>query len=178
TETAGNVRSGDIIITSSPDAFQDFIKRGEVLSFKSAEDDKLPAWSKLASSIYTVSSDPMVIIWNKQLMSAPPKTMADLANMATSSPDMFTPGKIVTYEETNATGFAGNWFWAKKQGQDNALRMLQAVGRTRPKLESSGGRMVDATLSGETILGYFVSAITVLPRFPAANAVLGYQMIY
>jgi len=64
TETAGNVRSADIIITSSPDTWQEFVKRGEALEYRSPEDDKVPAWTKLAPGIYTVSSDPMVFIWN------------------------------------------------------------------------------------------------------------------
>src|SRR5438132_6156 len=38
TETAGNVRSADMIITSSPDAWQDFIQRGELQVYRSAED--------------------------------------------------------------------------------------------------------------------------------------------
>jgi len=37
--------------------------------------------------------------------------------------------------------------------------------------------MVDSTIAGETLIGFFVSAITVLPKFPAANDVLGYALI-
>jgi iron(III) transport system substrate-binding protein len=97
--------------------------------------------------------------------------------MATREPGKFTPGKIVTYEETNGSGFASHWFFAKKVGQEKALELISAIGKTRPKLESGGGRMVDATLAGETLVGYFVSATTVLPKFPAAQEVLGYAMI-
>src|SRR5438874_1962194 len=107
-ESAGNVRTADMIITSSPDAWQDFIKKGEVQEYKSPEDDKMPSWSKLASGVYTVSSDPMVFIWNKKLLTTPPKTMAELGDMAAKDPGKFTSGKITSYEETNATGFAGN----------------------------------------------------------------------
>lgn len=177
TESAGNVRTADIIITSSPDTWQEFVKKGEVQVYKSAEDDKVPAWSKPTAGVYTVSSDPMVFAWNKKLVSTPPKTMAELAEMLTKDAGKYTPGKIVTYEPNNATGFAGNWFWAKKIGQDKALATLEAIGKTKPKLESSGGRMVDATLAGETMIGYFVSLITILPKFPAANDVLGWGMI-
>jgi iron(III) transport system substrate-binding protein len=103
--------------------------------------------------------------------------MAELGDLVSKNAAQYTPGKIVTYEETNATGFLGHWFWSKKVGQDKALQIIQAIGATKPKLESSGGRMVDATLAGETPLGYFVSAITILPRFPAAEQILGYSLI-
>jgi iron(III) transport system substrate-binding protein len=175
-EGAGGARTADMIITSAPDGWQDFIKRGELADYKSTEDDKVPAWSKLAPSIYTVSTDPMVIIWNKKLLQNPPKTMAELADMATKNAGQFTPGKITSYEETNATGFAANWFWAKKQG-DSAWQTFEAIGKTQPKLESSAGRMVDATLAGETLVGYFVSTISVFPKLASAQEVLGWTMI-
>jgi iron(III) transport system substrate-binding protein len=177
-EGAGNARTADMIISSAPDGWQDFVKKGELTEYKSTEDDgsKYPAWSKPVPGIYTVSTDPMVIIWNKKLLQTPPKTMAELADMATKNASQFTPAKIVSYEETNATGFAANWFWAKKQG-DKAWSILEAIGQTKPKLESSGGRMVDSTLSGETLVGYFVSYITVAPKLSSAQEVLGYTMI-
>jgi iron(III) transport system substrate-binding protein len=177
TEAAGNTRTADIVMTSPPDTWQEFIKRDEVLVYKSPEDGKVPEWSKLAPGVYTVSSDPMVFIYNKKLLSTPPKTMAELADMATKNAAQFTPGKIVTYEETNGTGFAANWFWAKKVGQDKAFELLGNIGKTKPKLESSAGRMVDATIAGETLVGYFVSAISVLPQLPKAAEVLGYSVI-
>ena len=37
--------------------------------------------------------------------------------------------------------------------------------------------MVDATIAGETLVGYFVSATTVFPQLPKAEAVLGWGMI-
>ena len=55
--------------------------------------------------------------------------------------------------------------------------MIEAIDKTRPKLETGGGRMVDATLAGETLVGYFVGAINVFPRFPAAQEILGYGMV-
>jgi iron(III) transport system substrate-binding protein len=176
TETAGGAKSADMIMSSAMDAWQNFVKKGELDVYKSPEDDKLPVWSKLGSGVYTVSSDPMVIIWNKKLVANPPKTLAALADLAANETSKYS-GKITTYIETNATGFAANWFAAKKNGQDKHLATITKIGAAKPKTESSGGRMVDTTIAGETLLGYFVSAITVLPKFPAANDVLGYALI-
>ena len=176
TESAGGAKSADMIMSSAMDAWQNFVKKGELDVYKSPEDDKLPTWSKLGSGVYTVSSDPMVIIWNKKLVANPPKTLAALADLAANETSKYS-GKITTYIETNATGFAANWFAAKKNGQDKHLATISKIGAAKPKTESSGGRMVDSTIAGETLLGYFVSAITVLPKFPAANDVLGYALI-
>jgi iron(III) transport system substrate-binding protein len=177
TESAGNARTADMLMSSAMDAWQGFVKKGELDVYKSPEHDKVPAWSRLADGVYTVSSDPMIMIWNKKLVASPPKTMAALVELVTKDKAKYTPGKITTYIETNATGFSANWFTAKKVGQDKWLQTISAIGATAPKAESSGGRMVDSTLAGETLIGYFVSAITVLPKFPAANDVLGYSLI-
>jgi iron(III) transport system substrate-binding protein len=177
TESAGNAKTADMIMSSAMDAWQNFVKKSELDIYKSPEHDQVPAWSRLGEGVYTVSSDPMVIIWNKKLVGSPPKTMAALVALVDADKAKYTPGKIVTYAQTNATGFSGNWFSAKRVGQDKWLQTISAIGATQPKLETSGGRMVDATLAGETLLGYFVSAITVLPKFPAANDVLGYTLI-
>src|SRR5919197_4144634 len=177
TETASGAKSADVVISSAMDAWQNFVKKGELEVYKSPEHDKVPAWSRLADGVYTVSSDPMVIIWNKKLVASPPKTIAALADLATKDQAKYKPGKITTYIETNATGFAANWFTAKKVGQDKWLQTVCQIGAKQPKVESSGGRMVDGTIAGELLLGYFVSAINVLPKFPAANDILGYSLI-
>ena len=176
TEGASNAKTADVIMSSGMDAWQQFVKKGELDVYKSPEDDKVPAWSKLAPGVYTVSSDPMVIIWNKKLVANAPKTLQALADLVASDTAKYT-GKVTTYIETNATGFAANWFAAKRSGVDKHLATISKIGAAKPKTESSGGNMVNSTLSGETLFGYFVSAITVLPKFPAANDVLGYQLI-
>ena len=175
-ESSGNARTADIIITSAPDAWQEFIGKGELATFKSAEDGKVPDWSKLAPSIYTVSSDPMVFIWNKALVKEPPKTMADLAAMVSKNPDQWK-GKLTTYDaEKNATGNAIFWFWTKKNG-DAGWKTLETLGKTGVAARTSAGNMVDAVISGENSAGFFVSLISVLPKFPAADPVLGWSLI-
>jgi len=175
-ESASKAKTGDMIITSAPDAWQEFIAKGEVAPYKSTEDAKVPDWSKLAPNIYTVSSDPMFFIWNKQTLPTPPKTMAELAALIDKDPAKFEK-KLTTYDaETNATGFAINWFWIKKKGEDG-WKILTSIGKTHPTLQSSAGNMVNATLSGEASMGFFVSAISVFPKYPAAEPVMGNGMI-
>lgn len=175
-EAASKAKTADIIITSAPDGWQDFIAKGELAAYKSTEDTKLPEWSKLAPNIYTVSSDPMFFIWNKQILPTPPKTMAELAAMIEKEPAKFEK-KLTTYDaEVNATGFAINWFWTKKKGEDG-WKILETLAKTKPTLQTSAGNMVNATLSGEAHVGFFVSAISVFPQYPKAEAILGNGMI-
>ncbi len=175
-ESASNARTGDMIITSSPDAWQEFIAKGELNVYKSTEDAKVPDWTKLAPGIYTVSTDPMVITWNKALVKDPPKTMADLAALIQKNPSAFQ-GKVTSYDaEKNATGFAAFWFWIKKNGE-KGWKELETIGQSKIAARTSSGPMIDANLSGENSLGFFVSLINVIPKFPQAEPVLGWSTI-
>src|SRR5512143_1357916 len=79
TEAAGGARTADMIITSSPDGWQDFISKGELQVYAPANAQGLPDFAKLAEGVYAVSTDPMIIIYNKQLVSTPPDTMEAVA---------------------------------------------------------------------------------------------------
>lgn len=174
-EAASGARTADMIITSAADAWQDFIKRGELAVYKSPEDPYVPAWSKLATGVYTVSSDPQFYIYNKKLLPTPPKSMAELVAAIGKQPDLYK-GKTTSYAISESHGFAINWFWIKRKGEAG-WKILETIATTSPKMETSGGNMVNAALSGQAVFGYFVSAITVFPKFPASEAILGYQMI-
>ena len=175
-EASSQARTGDMIITSAVDAWQEFIDKGELVVYQSPEEPYVPEWTKLADGVYTVSTDPLVFMWNKQLVSDPPTTMSDLAAMIEDSPDDWK-GKITSYDaEQVATGFAAFWFWIKNAGE-TGWDTLTTIGQSSVTLQSSAGRMVDATLSGESKLGFFVSTISIFPRYPAAEAVLGWGLI-
>ena len=175
-EAASNARTGDMIITSSPDAWQEFINGGNLAAYTSPEDAHVPDWSKLAPGIYSASSDPMIIIYNKQLVTTPPTSIAEVAALIAADPDAFK-GKVTTYDAVNnATGFAINWFWAKNAG-DAGWETLATVGQSTPTRQSSAGNMVNAVLAGEASVGYFVSAISVFPKYPEAEPVMGWEYI-
>ena len=170
TESAGGARTGDMIITSSPDGWQEFISKGELDVYTPVNAAGLPDFAKLADGVYAVSTDPMIIIWNKQLVSTPPTTMADIAKLAE---DPANKGKITTYDaEKNGTGYAINWFWAGKKG-DAGWAQLATIGKAQPSMQTSAGNMVKAVLSGEATVGYFVSGISVYPKYPDAEPVMG-----
>jgi iron(III) transport system substrate-binding protein len=175
-ESASKAKTADMIATSSPDLWMQALDKGEIVNYKSAEDANVPDWSKLAPGVYTVSSDPMIFIWNKQALPTPPKSMDELAALIEKDPAKFQ-GKVTTYDaETNATGFAANWFWMKKKGEAG-WKILESIAKAKPKLGSGAGAMVDDTLSGAITIGYFVSGINAYPKYPAAEPVMGNAMI-
>jgi iron(III) transport system substrate-binding protein len=176
TEAAGNARTADFIATAAPDGWINFAKKGEVDPYVSKEDANIPAVGKIDKGIYAVSIDPMVFVWNKALLPEPPKTMADLVSMIQKDPAKFN-GKLVTYDSAGeGFGYGLNWFYTKAKG-DEAWKTLEAIGSAKPKLQTAGGKMIDAVVAGEAILGYFVSNITVQPRLAQSGQLLGYSFV-
>jgi iron(III) transport system substrate-binding protein len=176
TESAGNARTADFIATTAPDGWINFVKKGEVDPYVSKEDANVPAMGKIDKGVYAVSTDPMVFIWNKALLPQPPKTMADLVSMIQADSAKFQ-GKLITYDAAGeGFGYGLNWFYTKAKG-DEGWKTLQALGAAKPKIQTSGGKMIDSVVAGEAILGFFVSNITVQPRLAQAGQLLGYSFV-
>ncbi len=176
TEAAGNARTADIIATTAPDGWINFVKKGEVDPYVSKEDANIPDMGKIDKGVYAVSTDPMVFVWNKALLPDPPKTMADLVSMIQKDSAKFQ-GKLITYDAAGeGFGYGLNWFYTKAKG-DEGWKTLQALGTAKPKLQTSGGKMIDSVVAGEAILGFFVSNITVQPRLAQAGQLLGYSFV-
>lgn len=160
-----NKRTADLVVSSDPVGWLKFFASdsSKVFPYSSQEDQLIPDWSKSVFGVRTVSSDPMIIIYNKKLVPNPPKSMSDLAALVKNDPKGYK-GQIVTYDaELNATGFAINWFWIKNRDQAG-WDILNTLGEAQPVLMTSGSSMVDAVGKGDAKIGYFVSAITVIPR--------------
>ncbi len=176
TEAAGNARTADIIATTAPDGWINFVKKGEVDPYVSKEDANIPDMGKIDKGVYAVSTDPMVFVWNKALLPDPPKTMADLVSVIQKDSAKFQ-GKLITYDAAGeGFGYGLNWFYTKAKG-DEGWKTLQALGTAKPKLQTSGGKMIDSVVAGAAILGFFVSNITVQPRLAQAGQLLGYSFV-
>jgi iron(III) transport system substrate-binding protein len=176
-ERASNARSGDLLINGAVDKWLQFASKGEILEYESPEAGKLPAWSIPKKGLYTVSADPMVLVYNKALLPEKmrPKSLKELAEFAAKNPAQFK-GKVTTYNAaTEAFGLAINWAYTKKFG-DAAWQLLDTLGKvTRP--ERSAGPMIEKVTSGEYAAAYFVSGIVLFPKLddPARAKILGWS---
>jgi iron(III) transport system substrate-binding protein len=176
TESAGNARTADFIATTAPDGWINFVNKGEAQPYVAAEDANIAEIGKLLPGVYAVSTDPMVFVYNKALLTTPPKTMAELVSQIQADPSKWQ-GKLITYDAAGeGFGYGLNWFYTKAKG-DEAWKTLETIGSTKPKIQTSGGKIIDSVLSGETSLGFFVSNITVQPRLAAAGDLLGYSFV-
>jgi len=174
-ERAANSRTADLMIVGAIDKWMQMDQRGEILDYESAESSKLPAWSKPRKGLYTVSSDPMLLVWNKALVpdAKAPKSLADLAKLVAESPARMK-NKVTTYDAGDSFGLAINWSFIKKHGEAG-WKIIDTLGSVaRP--EGSAGPMVEKVTAGEYQFAYFVSSIVVMPRLndPARAKILGW----
>lgn len=175
-ERASGSRTGDLMIAGAADKWLQLIAKGEAIDYTSPESDKLPKWSIPRKGLYTVSADPMVIVWNNLLVpeNQRPKSLAEIANLAKTHPADYK-NKITTYNAaTEAFGLNINWAYTKQFG-DKAWSLLDQLGKVvRP--ERSAGPMIEKVTSGEYKIAYFVSGIVLFPKLddPARAKLLGW----
>lgn len=162
-ESGTGATTADILISNAPDSWQDLMKRNLVVKYESPEKKFLPGWAVINDIIYNVSSDPMVIVYNKKLLLADlrPRSIADLARIAETHPRTFQ-NRITTYDiEQSSTGFNNFWVFVQKH-KDRAWQWFDSIGKVGVRPLVSAGPMVDGVITGEYLVAFFASTI-VLP---------------
>lgn len=171
-ESKQNVRTADLITTVAPEHWRAFVEDGYLDAYQSPELPNLPDWSVPLDGLYTLSTVPMPITWNKALVNPAPESLADIVQMATDDPDKWN-GKITIYDsEVNPYGMAiiRNWL----NHRNNDWSMFEAIGpMTRP--ERGGGAMREKVSTGEYLVSIFPAGVSVSAfESPGVKAVMDY----
>jgi iron(III) transport system substrate-binding protein len=162
-EVANETTTADIIISTNIAAWQALIAQGEVLTYRSAENTYVPSWARENAGIYAISSDPLLIIYDKSQVQNPPDSMLAIDTLAKVFAGDYQ-GKIITYPgDSSVPGLNANWFWINAKGEAG-WQILSAVGNLSPTLETSAASIVQSVGTGNSKIGYFVPATAVLPR--------------
>lgn len=179
-EKSTQSRTADLIATADPGGWIDFQRRGEILDYASPEAAIWPDWSKPFPGLYTVSADPMALIWNNALVPEPkrPKSFADFLTLAAANERPWR-NKITSYGPHQTTFGYGIWYAFAKKNGEKAWEWFAELAKLQPRFERSGGPMTEKVTSGEYAAGFFVSAITFWPRLsdPARAKILGWSFI-
>lgn len=160
TESSVGHRSADLIAAASPTVWIRFVNRGELEPYVAEGAAALPDWSKPFPGLYTLSTDPMVIVYNKLLLPAEkrPKSMAQLRALAKRHPKDFA-NRMTTYDALrHPFAYAIHWTYAKERGQEAWDTFKELGPITRP--EGGGASMVEKVAVGEYTTVYFSSPLT------------------
>ena len=178
-ENSAKLRSADMIAVASPEAWIRFVERNEVEPYEADGAAALPGWSKPFPGVYTLSTDPLVLVYNKVMLGEAqrPRSLAKLAEVAAADPATFK-GKLTTYDATSHSfASAAHWTYAHAKG-DAGWKVLEALGPlTKP--EGGGATMVEKLTTGEYVAAYFNSGVTLFPRLgePGRSKLLDWSLI-
>lgn len=177
-EESSGKPGADMFVVAAPDAWLRFSETGGPAEYVSPEADKVPDWSKPLAGVYTVAADPMIMIYNKVLLSPEeyPTSLSQLADEAQADPGKWR-NKITTYDATSHS-FAYAIHWSVvDHGKPAGWALEERLAPfTRP--ETGGSTMLDKVMGGEYLAAFFTSGITVFPKMneKGRSDVLGYAL--
>ncbi|MEN0138473.1 MAG: extracellular solute-binding protein [Rhodococcus sp. (in: high G+C Gram-positive bacteria)] len=156
-EQAIGQTSADVIVTGAADAWADFVERpGTVAPYQSPEKDHLPNFAEVLPSVYSMSVDPISIIYNTALLDEDerPTGIADLADKVKADPERFD-GAVTVRNPKGAFGFT-----VTRAFVDNDPAAWDALAEILPysKNETSTGSQVEKVTAGEYSVGFFMGS--------------------
>lgn len=150
--------SADIVVSNAADAWADFADRPDTLvPYASPELDHLPDFAQPMPNVYTLSVDPISLVYNTALVSEDekPTSIADLAAKVTEHPEDFN-GRIAVRNPKGAFGFTVTRAFVDND-PDAAWADLAKI-LPFSKNETSTGGMVEKVTSGEYTVGFFMGS--------------------
>lgn len=168
-EKSAGARTADIILTGTIDRWLEFVDRGEVADYQSAESAALPDWSKPFAGLYTVSTDPLIIVYNKHAIpgGTPPTSVADVVAL-TEQHSAEMQGKVTTYDAA-ANPFGLAIYWTLIRDTATKWAPFDKIG-TFVRPERSAGTMQEKLQTGEYNVGVFFSGASI-PRLKSPGTV-------
>lgn len=179
-ESSVGRRTADLIVTGAPDGWNRLSgPEEEVLTYISPESAYLPQWSMPWNGVYSISVDPMIIIYNKILLDDEdyPDSLEGIEALVEKGGDKYR-NRFTTYNATSHS-FAYDLHWSViKHLGDDAWPLFDTIG-AYSRSEDGGATMVEKVTSGEYLAAYFVSGITVFPRMAqkGRDKVLGWSLV-
>ena len=160
--------TGAILLTPAVETWMDFVKRGNLVPYVSPESPHLPDWSKAYPGLYTVSADPLLMVYNKLLLpeGKRPRGLKHLAELAQANPRDFRNG-ITSYDPINSTSARDLYLVYQNRYGDEVFKWLEMIAPAmRP--EVSAGPMLQKLGAGEYKAAYFASGVVVFPKMKDA----------
>lgn len=177
-DQGAGARSADILLAAAPAAWLGLLPRDLIVDYKSPEIPKLPEWSMPRPGVYTISTEPFVLAFNKLLLPEEewPSSMQDVVDLVAKDPDQWQ-SRLGTYSP-NATAFTQAIFYTMyKLKGDQAIDWFNQIGKYSDIYEGAGP-IIEKVISGEYQIGYLVASQTVQGLYadPAREQLIGWSL--
>jgi len=156
-EADGDQPKADLVWSSAMDLQIKMVNDGYAQPYRSPHRGAMPDGSVWRDQGFGVTAEPIVFAYNRRLLplDAVPHSHADLLRLLDDRPALFT-GRTTVYD-AERSGVALMHLSADAQIYPDAWRLMEALGRTRPRLDTSGDRMMRQLASGRMVLAYNVN---------------------
>ena len=164
-EAASSVETADLLVSVSPDRWIDIAERGLLAEYESPEKPHLPDFAATVPGVYTLSTDPLVLIYNQKLLSETerPTSLRSLVDIATTEPARFG-NRIASYEATDGAFALTVWRATMYEKGVDGWRSLSDLAPLLRVDTGSTSSMVEKTAAGEYVAAYLLSGISFFPR--------------
>lgn len=174
-ERAAGQPQASFMVSGAPRNWLNFANSGQALDYVSPELPKLPEYARGRGGVYAFSTDAMIMIYNKLLLTdhERPRSIHELIRLVSSDPARFK-NRLTTNSASSSFGqpIQYAYFQSKQRNWHDFDALLPC---TRP--EEQNGSMLDKVSSGEYLVGYFVSGPVVLPQLAQLDKVVGWNLI-
>ncbi|ASE40269.1 iron ABC transporter substrate-binding protein [Brevundimonas vesicularis] len=144
----------DLVWSSAMDVQVKLINDGYAQIYKSPHRTAMPDGSVWRDQGYGLTAEPIVFAYNRVKMSEDvvPRSHADLLRLLKARPDVLD-GRITIYD-AERSGVALMQLSADVQIYPDAWPLMEALGASRPRLDTSGKRMMSQIADGRMAFAY------------------------
>lgn len=147
----------DLVWSSAMDAQIKLINDGYAQAYASPHRAAMPSGSVWRDPGFGVTAEPIGFAYNRRLLPADavPRSHAQLLELLQTRPELFT-GRMSVYD-AERSGVAMMQLAADTQIYPDAWKLVEALGRARPRLDTSGQRMMAQLATGEMVIVHNVN---------------------
>lgn len=153
-ETERGEETADLAFSSAMDLQVKLANDGYAQPLELSFSKAMPAWAQWRSTVFGVTFEPAVIIYNKTAFGGrePPRTRADLATFLKEN-EKEIHGRVGTYDVERAG--LGLFFLARDAEHNRSIwSLFNALGAVGVKLYSNSSAIVERVADGRFVLGY------------------------
>jgi iron(III) transport system substrate-binding protein len=153
-ESASGKSEADLVWTSAMDVQIKLINDGYAQTYRSPHRAAMPDGSVWRDQGYGVTAEPVVFAYNRRLLpqDAVPRSHAHLIQLLETRQDIFD-GRVIAYDPERS-GVALMQLSSDVQIYPDAWRLMDALGKARPRLDTSGQRMMGQLADGRMLFAY------------------------
>lgn len=144
----------DIVWSTAMDVQVKLINDGYAQAYRSPHRLAMPDGSVWRDQGFGVTAEPIVFAYNRRLVpqEAVPASHSDLLRLLETRRDVFD--RRVTLYDAERSGVAMMQLSADTQIYPDAWRLMDALGATRPRVDTSGQRMMGQIADGRMVFAY------------------------